>query len=117
MIKHKRRHQFAKITDEAIKTFVRHEQLAKIYTACIDDDKCHSAKPDTEHCPGCREYIATNNKLDELLGSEPWMSNPVVAVTAEPPDWMVNQDMRTGWLESWALRSELERLARARGLL
>jgi hypothetical protein len=118
MIKHKRRDQFVKISDEAVEVFVRHEKLAPIYSACLRGGGCRSANPEAgQHCPECAAYIAMNNKLDELLGGEVWQSSPVVATTPEPPDWMTNEDMRTGWQESWMLRCELERLARARGLM
>jgi hypothetical protein len=118
MIKHKRRDQFAKITDEAVKIFVRHEQLAPIRDACIDDGECRSPNPDSEHCPECREYIQTNIKLGELLGREPWQASPVDAITADPPYWMThNEDMCDSWRESWVLRLELKRLAGVRGLL
>jgi hypothetical protein len=104
-----------RITAEAVRLFVRSEELAPIRDACISDDICRTKQPN-QHCPECGEYIDAVNELGRLLGIEVWQASPVEADGPEPPSHVHNNPlMATGWRRSWELRCALVDAAKQLG--
>lgn len=97
----------SRVTDEARAIFNEAIKLEARYRDCNRKGGTCRSTSVNRHCAECAKYFDLRRELSSLLGTKPWKTCPLDAVSAAPPDYM--RARSEDWQKARALRFELDR--------